>query len=192
MYKIFLKRLLDMLTAGLLLILLLPILIITAVLIKLTSSGPVFFIQNRVGKNTSEFKLYKFRTMYHRPRKVSKVLKDDPDVTAIGYFLRRFKIDELPQLINVLIGQMSLVGPRPCVPDTVKEFNEDGIFRIKVKPGLTGMAQVNGNIHLSWPERWKYDRLYVENLSFILDIKIIIKTIGLVLFGEERFIKKKQ
>ena len=181
-----------MLTAGLLLILLLPILIITAVLIKLTSSGPVFFIQNRVGKNTSEFKLYKFRTMYHRPRKVSKVLKDDPDVTAIGYFLRRFKIDELPQLINVLIGQMSLVGPRPCVPDTVKEFNEDGIFRIKVKPGLTGMAQVNGNIHLSWPERWKYDRLYVENLSFILDIKIIIKTIGLVLFGEERFIKKKQ
>lgn len=119
-----------------------------------------------------------------------EILKNDAEVTRVGKILRRFKIDELPQLINVLKGDMSLVGPRPGLPRQINEFNDDGIFRIQVRPGLTGLAQINGNIHLSWPERWKYDRHYVENVSFLLDLKIIFKTFFIIIYGEDKFVKK--
>jgi lipopolysaccharide/colanic/teichoic acid biosynthesis glycosyltransferase len=168
-----------------------PLFLIIAVLIKTTSKGPIFFFQERLGKNAKTFKVFKFRTMTHKKRAVNReILKGDPEVTRIGHYLRRFKIDELPQLLNVLTGDMSLVGPRPCMPIQLNDLNEDGKYRIRVKPGLTGLAQVNGNIYLTWEERWKYDRKYVENLSFQEDIKIILKTITIVLLGEEKFLKK--
>jgi lipopolysaccharide/colanic/teichoic acid biosynthesis glycosyltransferase len=157
----------------------------------LTSSGPVFFTQNRLGKNAAIFKLYKFRTMTNKERKADhEIFADDPEVTTVGKFLRRFKIDELPQLINVLTGTMSLVGPRPGMPEQLKELDENGIKRLNVSPGLTGLAQINGNIYLEWPERWKYDRSYVENISFMLDLKIILKTVLIVFQGEKRFVNK--
>ncbi|MFV0224100.1 sugar transferase [Empedobacter falsenii] len=191
MYKNYFKRILDFILSFTGILVIAPILIICALLIKVTSKGPLFFLQERLGKNGKTFFVYKFRTMTDKKREVNReILKGDAEVTKIGYYLRRFKIDELPQIINVLKGEMALVGPRPCMPFQKNEFNEDGFYRLKVTPGLTGLAQVNGNIHLSWPERWKYDRYYVENLSFILDVKIILKTVSIVFLGEEKYIKK--
>lgn len=191
MYKFFLKRSLDFFSSSFLLLLLLPVFVFVGVLIKITSKGPIFFLQERLGKKGTRFMVYKFRTMTNTVRQVNReILSGDPDVTLLGKFLRRFKIDELPQLINVFLGNMSFVGPRPCMPSLMDEFNDDGFYRLKVIPGLTGLAQVNGNIHLTWPERWKYDREYVERLSFLLDGQIVLKTMIIVLFGEEKFIKK--
>lgn len=191
MYKNYLKRLIDFFVAFFGLLLLSPILIISAVLIKLTSKGSLFFLQERLGKNGKIFKVYKFRTMTDKKREVNReILKGDAEVTKVGYYLRRFKIDELPQILNVVKGEMSLVGPRPCMSNQINDFNEDGEYRIKVNPGLTGLAQINGNIFLTWEERWKYDRIYVENLSFLLDLKIVLKTIAIVFLGEEKFLKK--
>jgi undecaprenyl phosphate N,N'-diacetylbacillosamine 1-phosphate transferase len=191
MYKAFVKRTIDFTISLIVLIVISPLLIIVGVLIKLDSTGPIFFIQERLGFQYKVFKLYKFRTMVNKPREVNReIQKGDPEVTRIGAWLRRLKIDELPQLLNILKGDMSLVGPRPGIASQISRFNEDGQYRLKVKPGLTGLAQVHGNIHLSWPERWVYDRRYVENLNFLLDIKIILKTIIIVIFGEDKFIKK--
>lgn len=190
MYKNYLKRLFDFLAAFLILLLIFPILLISTILVKLSSRGPLFFLQERLGKNGKVFKVYKFRTMTDKKRDVNReILKGDTEVTKVGYYLRRFKIDELPQIINILKGDMSIVGPRPCMPFQVSEFNEDGKYRVLVKPGMTGLAQTNGNIYLSWEERWKYDRQYVENVTFLLDFKIILKTILIVLLGEEKFLK---
>jgi lipopolysaccharide/colanic/teichoic acid biosynthesis glycosyltransferase len=129
--------------------------------------------------------------MTNKKRKADhEIFADDPEVTTVGKFLRRFKLDELPQLINVLTGDMSLVGPRPGMPEQLKELDENGIKRLEVYPGLTGLAQINGNIYLVWPERWKYDRHYVEYISFMLDLKIILKTVLIVFQGEKKFINK--
>lgn len=191
MYKHFLKRPIDFVVAILSLLLLSPFLLIISLLIKITSKGPLFFMQKRLGRNKKTFKVYKFRTMTDKVRKVDReILKGDAEVTKIGSYLRRFKMDELPQLINVLKGEMSLIGPRPCIPFQIRDFNEDGMYRIKVKPGLTGLAQINGNIFLTWEERWKYDRKYVENVSLALDAKILFKTILIVVFGEDKFVKR--
>jgi undecaprenyl phosphate N,N'-diacetylbacillosamine 1-phosphate transferase len=191
MYKNCFKRGFDIIAALLLLAISLPIILISAILIILSSRGPLFFLQERLGKNGSVFKLYKFRTMTHKKRVVNReILKGDAEVTKIGYYLRRYKIDELPQIINIIKGEMSFIGPRPSMPSQVFEFNEDGKYRIEVTPGLSGLAQVNGNIYLTWEERWKYDRQYVENMSFILDLKIALKTIGILILGEDKFIKK--
>jgi lipopolysaccharide/colanic/teichoic acid biosynthesis glycosyltransferase len=128
--------------------------------------------------------------MTNESHDIDKILLNDTRITRFGRILRRFKIDELPQLFNVLKGDMSIIGPRPCHPELVKEFDENAICRLDVRPGLTGLAQVNGNIFLEWPERWKYDKYYVDNLSFWLDLKIILKTILIVFKGEERFLNK--
>jgi undecaprenyl phosphate N,N'-diacetylbacillosamine 1-phosphate transferase len=189
MYLIF-KKVFDIIFSVIVLLLVAPVLLFSIIVIKLESKGPILFLQDRLGKDGSVFRLYKFRTMINKNREVNReILKGDEEVTKSGYYLRRFKIDELPQLINVLKGDMSLVGPRPCMPELQDSFNEDGKFRIRVLPGLTGLAQVNGNIYLSWPQRWKYDREYVEKISFLIDISIILKTIGILLFGEEKFKK---
>lgn len=119
-----------------------------------------------------------------------QVYGNNSEITTVGKLLRRLKIDELPQLINVLKGDMSFIGPRPCLPELRNEFDENGWERLKVRPGLSGLAQINGNIYLSWEERWKYDAEYVSKQSFILDIKIILKTFLIVIFGEKKFIKK--
>lgn len=190
-YRRFFKRTLDVLLSSVALVILFPLLVLTALLVFISSSGPVFFLQARLGYKERIFRLYKFRTMTHKERKVDRpIYLGDAEVTRIGNYLRRFKIDELPQLINVLLGDMSIVGPRPCMPANRHEFNEDGMFRTQVKPGLTGLAQINGNIYLSWPDRWKYDRYYVEHVSFWMDLKILAKTVAIVVQGEKNFLNK--
>jgi len=167
-FQLSLKRILDILFSIFVLIVLFPIWVLVAILIKLTSKGPVFFIQDRPGKNKNIFKVYKFRTMKpgsERMIKGKEVLNDDDRVTKIGKFLRRTKIDEIPQVINILKGDMSLVGPRP-----------ERIASLKDKPGITGLAQVSGNIYLDLNDRYKFDVYYVEHYSFLLDIKIIVRT----------------
>ncbi|WMN61173.1 sugar transferase [Pseudoalteromonas xiamenensis] len=180
------KRLLDFFICGVVLVLLSPLLIISVVMIKLTSKGPVFFLQERLGKDGQRFQVYKFRTMTDVARKFDvQIDNSNSEVTLFGKFARRLKIDELPQLLNVLKGDMSIVGPRPCLPSLESEFNEDGRARLLVRPGLTGLAQVNGNIYLSWEERWRLDREYVEHQSLLLDIKIILRTVMVVFLGEK-------
>lgn len=187
LYQKFFKRIIDFTLSLILLIVLFPFVLVFMVLIRAETKGPVFFLQKRLGENGKIFKLIKLRSMYNNNRvNNQQTYLDSIEVTKVGKFIRRFKIDELPQLFNVFIGHMSFVGPRPCLPELQKKFDENGQFRINVKPGLTGLAQINGNIHLTWAERWVFDRKYVENISFILDIFILVKTIEVILIGEKR------
>lgn len=181
------KRAFDVLAASSLLVLSAPVLLAAAAMIKATSRGPVMFRQARRGRHGRPFTLYKFRTMKHRSREAKEVLPDDPEVTPVGRLLRRLKVDELPQLWNVLRGDMSVVGPRPDLPDG--ELDALGNVRLQVRPGLTGLAQVNGNIYLPWEERWKYDAAYVERMSIGLDLWVLWRTVFVVVLGEKRFTK---
>ena len=186
------KRLFDFFISFAILLLLFPLFIIVAVLIKLDSKGPIFYLQSRVGENGRVFRIYKLRTMTNKERdpNVKQTYLQDPDITRIGGLLRRFKIDELPQILNVFIGDMSLVGPRPALPSLYEKFGEIAKKRCEVRPGMTGWAQVNGNIYLPWEERLCLDREYVDRMSFMLDLRILVKTVAIVLFGEEKYIKK--
>lgn len=191
------KRGLDILLSTTLLALLAPWLILTALLIKLTSLGPVFFIQERVGLNKRKFPLYKFRTMVPDAEKMMKDLeqfnevagpvfkiKKDPRITAIGKYLRKTSIDELPQLINVLKGDMSLVGPRPLPIRDYKGFNEDWQRRrFSVRPGITCLWQVNGRSSIAFDKWMEFDMQYIDNWSLWLDIKILAQTLPAVLRG---------
>lgn len=185
------KRLFDFFISFAILLLLFPLFIIVAVLIKLDSKGPIFYLQSRVGENGRVFRIYKLRTMTNKERdpNVKQTYLQDPDITRIGGLLRRFKIDELPQIWNVFIGDMSLVGPRPALPSLYEKFGEIAKKRCEVRPGMTGWAQVNGNIYLPWEERLCLDREYVDRMSFMLDLRILVKTVAIVLFGEEKYIK---
>ena len=192
MYRNFFKSILDIVAAfAIILMVFIPLLVIV-ILVLVESNGPLFFRQERVGKDLKFFRVYKFRTMTH----VKRTLGDKPiigkadGVTKVGYYLRRYKIDELPQLLNVLLGDMSLVGPRPSVPEQLDNMSVDEKRRYSVRPGLTGMAQINGNIHLSWKERFVYDLEYVNDVIFWNDIKIIFKTVFIVVLGEKKFINK--
>ena len=186
------KRLFDFFISFAILLLLFPLFIIVAVLIKLDSKGPIFYLQSRVGENGRVFRIYKLRTMTNKERdpNVKQTYLQDPDITRIGGLLRRFKIDELPQIWNVFIGDMSLVGPRPALPSLYEKFGEIAKKRCEVRPGMTGWAQVNGNIYLPWEERLCLDREYVDRMSFMLDLRTLVKTVAIVLFGEEKYIKK--
>lgn len=192
MYRLFIKRLLDMLLSVTILILLLPLFILVIILIKIDSKGSIFFIQKRVGKRLKVFEILKFRTMTIEKREVTNkpIIGKDLGVTQIGYFLRKLKIDELPQLLNVLKGDMSLVGPRPSIEKQLHNMTENEKFRYSVNPGLTGLAQVSGNIHLPWKERYIYDLEYIKNISFLNDLKILFRTFILIFIGEEKFINK--
>jgi undecaprenyl phosphate N,N'-diacetylbacillosamine 1-phosphate transferase len=188
LYQVAFKRCADIVLAGPALVALLPLLLAFGLLVVIDSPGPALFTQGRLGHNGRVFKLYKFRTMTNAPRLVNiEVHAGNPELTRIGHWLRRFKLDELPQLWNVLLGDMSIVGPRPAMPEQQRILNEDGRRRLEVRPGLTGLAQVSGNIHLSWEQRWRLDRQYVENLSFMLDLRIILRTVAVIAMGEERF-----
>ncbi|HEX8563126.1 MAG TPA: sugar transferase [Flavobacterium sp.] len=190
MYESYFKRIIDVLVAaGLLLVLLIPLLVVAAC-IKIDSDGPLFFRQTRLGKNLKTFDVYKFRTMTHEQRSVENIIGKTVGVTGVGYYLRKFKIDELPQLLNVLFGQMSLVGPRPSVPEQLSKMSAEETKRYDVCPGLTGLAQVSGNIHLSWTERYVLDLLYVRNITFYNDMLILCRTALLVVKGEEKFVNK--
>ena len=187
------KRIFDVTVSFAVLILLSPLWVIVAALIKATSKGPVFFLQDRPGYKKKIFKIYKFRTMRMGSEKMVKgqeVMKDDPRVTTIGKILRRTKIDELPQVLNVLKHDMSLIGPRPERVASLADYDDEISKRLDMLPGITGLAQVSGNIYLTLQDRYRLDVYYVEHFSLWLDIKILFKTVGVVLFGEEKFKKE--
>lgn len=187
------KRFLDLLIAVPAAIVLSPVIALTYILVRITSPGPAIFVQERIGYNAQTFQLYKFRTMTHRPRVAEQeIALDNPEITSVGYWLRRFKIDELLQIVNVLKGDMSIVGPRPDLPSHLPNYDEVGRQRLLARPGLTGLAQVHGNIYLSWPERWRYDAIYVNTVSLWLDLWVIYRTIMVVLRGEDRYVTKPQ
>jgi lipopolysaccharide/colanic/teichoic acid biosynthesis glycosyltransferase len=185
------KRLGDLVGAGLLLVVLSPILLVAAALVKLTSPGPLLFSQDRGGRNGEPFRLHKFRTMRggRRPDPKELVPLDHPEITRVGRFLRRSKIDELPQLVNVLKGNMSLVGPRPTLLDQVEAYDEFRRQRLLVRPGCTGLAQVNTSAAVPWDERILYDIAYVRRCSLWLDVGILLRTILVLIVGEERMIR---
>lgn len=188
MLQLLLKRIFDFLGAFLGLVALSPLFLITAILIKLDSKGHVFFMYERAGKNGKIFKPFKFRTMKEGAIKEGlgyNVSKNDSRITKVGYFLRKWGIDEFPQLINVFLGEMSLVGPRPTFTRQTEKYNEFEKKRLKMKPGLAGWALVHGRNSLSWEERIKYDVWYVENWSLWLDVKIIFKTFYLIFIKQE-------
>ena len=187
------KRTADIIFSAAGLIVLMPILLISAILLEIFMPGPLFFKQQRVGKNGRLFNILKFRSM-----KVDKALEASHDftrdaerMTPFGKLLRRTKIDELPQLWNVLVGDMSLVGPRPTVKEQTDKYNDYQRQRLNMRPGMTGLAQVNGNISLTWDERFVYDIEYVHTFSVLLDIKILCKTVLVVIMGEEKFKRVK-
>jgi len=181
------KEVFDKIVSFISLVVLLPLFLVVAILIKLDSPGPVFFLQDRVGKDGKIFKVFKFRTMTSDAPEKTKgkyIEKPNPYVTRVGKILRRTGIDELPQLINVLKGEMSLVGPRPTLPYQVAKYNEYQRKRLLMKPGITSWALIHGRNKLTWPERIEYDVWYVEHWSFWLDIKILLKTVWVVAKGE--------
>ncbi|WP_294358133.1 sugar transferase [uncultured Clostridium sp.] len=194
---LFSKRAIDIVGSIIGLALLSPILLIVAIAIKLESKGPIIFSQKRIGLKGKEFKMYKLRSMVEDAEKLKKDLmksnemsgpmfkmKDDPRVTRVGKFIRKTSIDELPQLVNVLKGDMSLVGPRPSLPKEVKKFKPWMKKRLEVKPGLTCFWQVSGRNNIDFEDWMKLDIKYVEERSFWVDIKLIFKTF-FVLFGDE-------
>lgn len=183
------KRTFDVVVSLGLILALTPVWLGAAVLIKLTSPGPILFRQERGGRGGRPFPSYKFRTMRadHRHDPEEIVPLTHQAVTPAGRFLRRFKIDELPQLLNVLKGDMSLVGPRPTIMEQVLTYDEFRRRRLEVRPGITGLAQVNGNANIPWDERIRYDVHYVDHVSFLLDLSILARTLAVIVLGEARF-----
>lgn len=183
------KRIFDLGIAALILICLCPLLLTVGCLIILDDKGPVFYRQIRVGISNKLFTMLKFRSMKVNNIPVSEmgqVTSTNPLITRVGKVIRRFKIDELPQLLSVLKGDLSLVGPRPTVPEQAEQYNDFQKMRLKVKPGLTGWAQVNGNVNLTWNERIALDIWYIDHWSFRLDLKILFLTVWVILKGEHR------
>ncbi|HBX23867.1 MAG TPA: sugar transferase [Desulfotomaculum sp.] len=181
------KRILDVLIPCALILILLPLFMMVALLIRLDSQGGVIYRQARAGRNGAPFYLYKFRSMVvnaeHQGAGYYFSGPDDPRITRVGRVLRNTSLDELPQLFNVLKGDMSIVGPRPCLPYQVELFNVRQQRRLEVKPGITGWAQINGRNNQSWSKRIEYDLWYLDHYSLWLDFKILFKTIGVVFSG---------
>lgn len=171
------KRTIDIVCSGLGLIVLSPILLITAVLIRIKLGSPIFFTQDRLGKDGKVFKMIKFRTMLDAVDKWGEPLPDEERMTSFGQLLRSTSIDELPELINVFKGDMSLVGPRPLLVEYKELYSPEQFRRHEVRPGITGWAQVNGRNTLEWSERFKLDVEYVDNYNIFMDIKILFMTV---------------
>lgn len=183
-YRKYIKRPMDFILALIALIVLFPVLIIIAILVKINLGSPVIFKQQRPGLNEKIFTLYKFRTMADIRDKNGKLLPDNQRLTRFGKFLRSTSLDELPELYNILKGDMSFVGPRPLLVEYLPLYNQLQRRRHEVRPGLTGLAQVNGRNAISWDQKFKLDVEYVDNVSFIGDLKIIILTFKKVLMRE--------
>src|SRR5690554_6223876 len=193
MYKKLLKRPFDLIFSLVMLILLFPLFIVISIIIQIDSRGPIFFTQTSVGKNEKKFNILKFRTM--------KTIKDsyykdgtemnhEDRVTRVGRILRKISFDELPQLINILLGTMSIIGPRPTLPYQVVKYNDYQKQRLLVRPGVTGLAQVNGRNNLTWNEKIDFDIKYINKLTLFNDIKIFLKTFLVVLKKDNVKFKK--
>jgi len=197
------KTIFDFLFALISLILGLPLFLIIILLIKFSSRGPIFFIQKRLGKNQKPFKCIKFRTMHPEAEdildnliknnehlgkefKETHKLKNDPRITNIGKFLRKTSLDEIPQFINVLKLEMSIVGPRPIVEEEIEKYGVSISKVLSIKPGITGLWQVSGRNNLSYKRRVNLDCLYVNNINFLIDLRIIIRTFGVIFFPNDR------
>ncbi len=184
-FQILIKYFFDRIFAFIFIVLLLPVFFIISLLIILEDGFPVFFIQERVGLNGKIFKMYKFRS-FRKNVDLSNVYtySNDPRISRIGSIIRRYSLDELPQLINILKGEMSFIGPRPNLPFQYKELNDIQKQRYLVKPGITGLAQINGRNKIKWEERINYDLIYIKNYNLLLDMWILYKTIFVVFSGE--------
>ena len=185
MYKKIIKSFFDILIASIGFIILSPVFIFVFLFLTIANSGKAFFVQPRPGKNEKIFKLIKFKTMNDRKDKSGNLLPDEKRLTTIGKFIRKTSLDEIPQLINVIKGDMSLIGPRPLLVEYLPLYNESQKRRHEVKPGITGWAQVNGRNAISWGKKFELDVWYVDNISFLLDIKILLLTIIKVIKSEE-------
>ncbi|MFB4168884.1 sugar transferase [Virgibacillus sp. JSM 102003] len=170
------KRLLDSVISIMIVTLFSPLIIVLAVIIRIRMGRPILFKQKRPGLNGKPFYLYKFRTMTNGLQQNGKELADEVRLTSLGKFLRKYSLDEFPQLFNVLKGDMSLVGPRPLLMEYLPLYNKEQSFRHSVKPGITGWAQINGRNAISWEEKFRLDAWYVENRSLFLDCRILLKT----------------
>lgn len=184
MYKKYIKRALDMICALAAIIVFCWLYIIVAVLVKIKLGSPVIFTQERPGKDAKIFKMYKFRTMTNEKDDDGRLLPDEQRLTKFGKFLRKTSLDELPEAFNILKGDMSVVGPRPLMARYVRYYNETEKKRHLVRPGLTGYAQIKGRNSVSWDERMKLDVFYVDNVSIVMDLRVIFSTIKIVLKRE--------
>ena len=180
MYAKYIKRILDFVLGLAALVVLSPILLITAILVKFKLGSPIIFKQQRPGKNEKIFTLYKFRTMTDKKDENGNFLPDSERLTKFGKFLRSTSLDELPELVNILKGDMAIVGPRPLLVEYLPLYNEEQKHRHDVRPGLTGLAQVSGRNSITWEEKFNDDIEYIEKISVLEDIKIIFTTIGKV------------
>ena len=180
MYSNYIKFIIDFIVSLVILILAFPILLIVTLLLILANQGKPFFFQLRPGKNGQLFKIIKFKTMNDKKDSHGNLLPDKYRLTKIGQLVRKTSLDELPQLVNVLKGDMSLIGPRPLLPEYLPLYNETQKKRHQVKPGITGWAQVNGRNAISWVQKFEYDVWYVNHVSFLLDFKIVYLTINKV------------
>lgn len=177
MYTQFFKRCLDLILSVIGLIILSPIFSVVLIVLAVNNSESPFFFQKRPGKNGVIFLIIKFKTMTDKKDDQGHLLPDSDRLTSVGKFIRKTSLDEIPQLINVLKGDMSLIGPRPLLPEYLTLYNTEQKRRHDVKPGITGWAQVNGRNAISWQKKFEYDVWYVNNISLLLDVKIILKTI---------------
>lgn len=192
------KRLMDVIISVIGMIVLSPVFLIVSILVKMDSKGPVFFAHTRYGKDGKKFKMYKFRTMYENAQEMIKEftpeqmkewkenykLKDDPRITKIGKFLRKTSLDELPQIVNIIKGDLSIIGPRPIIDEELERYGKNKEKFLSVTPGLTGYWQANGRSLTSYEERMNMELYYVDHISFKLDIKIFFKTIESVIKKE--------
>ena len=183
-YSTFIKAPSDIIAASIALMLFLPVMMLIIVLLKLTGHHSFFFVQKRVGKNDCIFNLIKFKTMTDARNENGELLSDAIRLTPFGKWLRKSSLDEIPQLINVIKGDMSFVGPRPLLPEYLPLYSTEQLKRHLVKPGITGWAQVNGRNAISWTKKFELDVWYVKNQKFLLDFNIIFKTIGKIFRSE--------
>lgn len=184
MYKDFLKRILDFLLSLMGFILLFPLFLFVILLLTIANQGKPFFMQERPGRNNRIFKVIKFKTMNDKKDQAGNLLPDSERLTRVGQFIRKTSLDEIPQLLNIIKGDMSLIGPRPLLVEYLPLYSKEQARRHEVRPGLTGWAQVNGRNAISWEKKFEYDVWYVDHISLVLDLKILFMTIAKVFRSE--------